>query len=80
MNIPSFTAGLSLYKSTAHYVPLRSMTLQMNGAISPTMISEEIEVFGCDPGLIQIGEGPNMICINPNELFGKGGRGGKPII
>ena len=81
MNFPSFTAELSLYKSTAHYLPLRSTALHTNGAIKPMMISEEIEVFGCRPGLLQFGEGMNMTCVNPNDIFGTGGHGGgSPVV
>ena len=80
MNIPSFSAELSLYKSTAYYLPLRSSALPMNNAVKPMMIAEEIEVFGCAPGLLQLGEGPNMSCLNPNDLFGGGGGGGSPTV
>src|SRR5262249_36548948 len=47
-------------------------------AIRPMM--ETIEVFGCGPGLIEIGEGANMTCLNPNDLFGGGGGGGGPTV
>lgn len=77
MNIPSFTAKLSLYKSTAHYLPLRSTAVNMNGAIVPTM--EVIDVVSCGPGLIQFGEGADINCVNPLDLFGGGGGGETPV-
>lgn len=77
VNIPSFTAELSLYKSTSTYLPLSSMGLR-NGAIQPSM--ERIEVFGCSPGMIQFGEGESMTCVNPLDLFGGGGGGGGPTV
>lgn len=76
MNIPSFTAELSLYKSTAHYLPLKSTALQTNVGIMPTM--EMIEVVSCGPGMIQFGEGADINCVNPLDLFGGGGGGGTP--
>jgi len=50
--------------------------------IGPALgISDEgpIEVHGCRPGLVQIGEGANMVCVDPTDPFGtRGHDGGGP--
>jgi hypothetical protein len=74
MNTPGFNAAASLYKTSGHYLSSRNMinlSTQMAGAIHP---AEVIEVEGCRPGFIQIGEGDNMVCIDPNNPWA--GRGG----
>ena len=45
----------------------------MVSAIYP---AEVIEVGGCRPGFLQLGEGENMVCIDPNDPWGGGGDGG----
>ena len=43
-------------------------------------MTEVVEVHSCGPGLIQLGEGENIVCIDPNDPFGGGhdGGGGPP--
>lgn len=36
-----------------------------------------IQVYSCDPGMIELGEGPNMVCI-PEDGGGGGGGGDGP--
>jgi hypothetical protein len=82
MKIPGFTADKSLYKTNGHYQTSRTMInlpLQMIGTFGPALgISDEgpIEVHACRPGLVQIGEGANMICVDPTDPFGTRGHEG----
>ena len=78
MNMPGFNADATLYKTSGHYQTSRNMInlpTQMGSSIYAAM--EVIEVEGCRPGLIQLGEGENMVCIDP---FGGShdGEGGPP--
>ncbi len=43
-------------------------------------MTDVVEVHSCGPGLIQLGEGENIVCIDPNDPFGGGhdGGGGPP--
>ena len=77
MNMPGFNADATLYKTSGHYQTSRNMInlpTQMGSSIYAAM--EVIEVEGCRPGLIQLGEGENMVCIDPNDPFGGGHDGG----
>jgi|SRR5215472_2121331 len=81
MRIPAFTAEAALDRTSGHYQTSRNTTLsaQMIGSISPTLgISDEgpIEVHSCRPGLLQVGEGANMVCVDPRDPFGTGGHEG----
>lgn len=79
MTMPGFTADASLYKTNGHYQTSRNMTNllpQMAAMIGPAVgISDEgpIEVHACRPGFIQIGEGANMVCVDPSDPFGTRG-------
>ncbi len=87
MNFPRFNAEASLYKTSGHYQTNRNLIdlpTQMVSAIYP---AEVIEVHGCRPGLLQLGEGDDMVCIDPSDPFpgsdggdgpGGGGPGGGP--
>jgi hypothetical protein len=81
MTMPGFTAVATLYKTSGHYTNRHFINLasQMGNAIGPALgISDEgpIEVHSCRPGLIQIGEGENMVCVDPLDPFGTGGHEG----
>ena len=86
MKLPGFLAEASLYNGGGRYVALSGLygsSGQMAGwslptvnAITAAKMAEDIEVFGCRPGHIQLGEGPNMTCINPSDPFGTGGHDG----
>jgi hypothetical protein len=87
MNFPRFNAEASLYKTSGRYQTNRNLInlpTQMGSAIYP---AEVIEVHGCRPGLLQLGEGDDMVCIDPSDPFpgsdggdgpGIGGPGGGP--
>src|SRR6266516_1410431 len=75
MNMPGFTAVATLYKTSGHYQTNRNLInlpTQMVSAIYP---AEVIEVEGCRPGLLQLGEGEDMVCIDPNDPWAGGGGG-----
>src|SRR6266550_3193217 len=79
MNIPGFSADTSLYRTRGYYQTSRQ-SIQTIGAINPAMMPEVIEVYGCRPGLWQIGEGANITCVDPaNPWGGGGGGGGTPV-
>ena len=87
MNFPRFNAEASLYKTSGFYQTngnVTSLPTQMGSAI---YAAEVIEVHGCRPGLVQLGEGDDMVCIDPSDPFpgsdggdgpGGGGPGGGP--
>jgi hypothetical protein len=83
MNIPSFTAEASLYKTSGYYQTGRRMLnlrRQMNGAIYPAMMKEDIEVHGCAPGSTLWEDGDDWGC-NPIDFGGfGGGGGGGPVV
>jgi len=83
MNFPRFNAEASLYKTSGHYQTNRNL-INLPSAVYP---AEVIEVHGCRPGLLQLGEGDDMVCIDPADPFpgsdggdgpGGGGPGGGP--
>ena len=78
MSLPAFTAEAALYKTSGHYRSGRNTIKQMTGTMSPALARDEeiINVTSCGPGQLQLGEGENMVCINPNDPFGTGGNGG----
>ncbi|WHZ25535.1 MAG: hypothetical protein OJF51_000330 [Nitrospira sp.] len=82
MTMPRFTAEAALYKTTGHYQTNRNtinLPYQMGGTIGPALgISDEgpIEVHACRAGFIQIGEGANMVCVDPADPFGTRGHDG----
>ncbi len=86
MNMPSFTAEAALCTTRGHYQMRRdaiNLATQTGHTISLSLgISDEgpIEVHSCRPGLVQIGEGQNMVCVDPLDPFGTGGHlgGGFP--
>jgi hypothetical protein len=67
MNMPSFTAEASLYKTNEHYraVPYNP-SAQTVSPVWPA--AEVIDIHDCAPGFVKLGEGPNTICI-PNPLL-----------
>lgn len=82
MTMSRFTAEASLYEANGHYQTRRSMINgfpQMVGTIDPALgISDEgpFEVHACRPGFVQIGEGANMVCVDPTDPFGTRGHDG----
>jgi hypothetical protein len=69
MNMPSFTAEASLYKTSEHYsaVPYNPSAQ----SVSPVWpAAEVIEIHDCAPGFIKLGEGPNTICFPDPNLTG----------
>jgi len=81
MSIPAYTAESSLNREVGHFQTSRNRTnlrTQIIGSIAPALgISDEgIEVHSCRPGFIQLGEGPNMVCIDPGDPFGTRGHEG----
>ncbi|HWT00265.1 MAG TPA: hypothetical protein VN256_08455 [Pyrinomonadaceae bacterium] len=76
MSLPGFTADVSLYETGRHYVTGRHAPISARqvGAVRPTM--EVIENFGCRPGRLELGEGENMVCLDPDNPWGEGGGGG----
>jgi hypothetical protein len=77
MKLLGFTAHVSLYTSSRHYrgaAPVANSPGKNAGAIYPAM-DEVVEVYGCDPGFLELGEGPNMVCI-PDPAWSDGGGGG----
>jgi len=74
MNMPGFTAAATLYKTSGHYQTSRNMINLPTQMIRAAM--ERIEVEGCRPGFLQLGEGENMVCIDPFDPFGTGGHDG----
>src|SRR5262245_4567732 len=82
MNMPSFTAEATLYKTSGQYRTSRNainLAAQAGHPIDLALgISDEgpIEVHSCRPGLLQIGEGANMRCVDPRDPFGTGSHGG----
>jgi hypothetical protein len=83
MNIPTFTAEVSLCKTSGHYQTGRRILnsrKQTNNAIYPAMMKEVIEVHGCAPGSILWENGGDWGC-NPIDFGGfDGGGGGGPIV
>jgi hypothetical protein len=92
MRVPGFNAEASLHR-IGHY-EASGKTIdspaKMSGKIHP---AEVIEVFSCNPGFLELGEGENMVCIpDPSwaqgggdapggpheEPYGGGGGGGRP--
>lgn len=78
MSIPRFTAEATLYKTGGHYRTGRRATgLPARMTLNPAMIPDEtIHIYSCGPGLLQLGEGPNITCVDPYDPFGSGGYGG----
>lgn len=69
MNVPRFTADAALYKTSGQYQTNRtliSLRTQMVSLIYPAA-GEVIEVHGCRPGQFQLGEGDDMVCIDPTD-------------
>ena len=81
MSIPTFTAEASLDRRMGRFPTSRNRTnvrTPIIGSIAPALgISDEgIEIHSCRPGYIQLGEGPNMVCIDPGDPFGTRGHEG----
>jgi hypothetical protein len=80
MNMVGFTAEAALYKTSGHYQTNRNLInlpTQIVGLIYP---AEVIEVHGCRPGHLQLGEGDDMVCIDPQDPFpGPGGGDGPGV-
>jgi hypothetical protein len=71
MRVPGFNAEASLHR-IRHYGAIGKAidsTAKMSGKIHP---AERIEVYGCNPGFLELGEGENMVCI-PDPSWGGGG-------
>jgi hypothetical protein len=77
MNMPSFTAEASLYKTGEHYrsVPYNP-SAQTVRPVWPA--AEVIEIHDCAPGFIKLGEGPNTICFPDPNLTGGDDQGPGP--
>ncbi len=81
-NIPGFVAEASLYQASRHYQTTgRSIGLceQNIGGINTVMMADTdgpIRVYGCQPGYLQLGEGEDMVCVNPSDPYGIGGHDG----
>jgi hypothetical protein len=76
--VPGFTADASLYKTRDYYQTTgraNNSPARMADQINFAMRNEEIEVFGCAPGFLQLGEGSTMTCI-PDPSWGGGGDSG----
>ena len=77
-NLPGFSANASLYQTHRRY---RTQSLAVDpasrmSAIHPEMMSqggEVINIGGCSPGFLQLGEGSSMTCIPDPTLPGGGG-------
>ena len=54
MNMPGFNADATLHKTSGHYQTSRNMINLPTQMIYP---AEMIEVTGCRPGYLQLGEG-----------------------
>ena len=79
MNGLTFSAEASLYKSYRRYrTAARSAgeTTWPSGTVrAAAIMNEDVFVFGCRPGLLELGEGENMTCVNPEDPWGSGGSG-----
>jgi hypothetical protein len=74
MRLVGFSAEASLYKTSGQYrssVLGGRLAVLMSGAVRPAM--EVIEIEGCAPGFLQLGEGDNMVCIPDPSWAGNGG-------
>src|SRR5215472_8887472 len=80
MSIPAFTAEASLDRRMGRFQNRNRTNVRtpIIGSIAPALgiRDEEIEVHSCRPGYIQLGEGPNMVCIDPGDPFGTRGHEG----
>jgi hypothetical protein len=77
MTMPGFAAEASLYQTGGHYQTFRraiNSRTKMGDAFYPA--SKPIRVYGCRPGLIELGEGEEMVCLDPIHIFGGGEHGG----
>ncbi len=80
MNRASFTAEATLYESGTHYRTRGhgiDLSRQRISVIYPARMDETVEIFGCAPGFLQLGEGENTVCI-PDPSWGGGGGPGTP--
>ena len=73
MNMPGFTAVAALYKTSGHYQTDRNRINLPSQMVGTIYAAEVIEVHGCRPGHLQLGEGEDMVCIDPLDPFGTGG-------
>jgi hypothetical protein len=75
MTTPRFTAAASLYKTNGHYRTGGDAITLPRLIIGKIYPAEVIEVYGCTPGFLPLGEGENMICIPDPTVFGGNGGG-----
>jgi hypothetical protein len=77
MTMPGFNAEAAL---SPHYRSNRRVARafqRIDDELTAAM-DEVIEVYGCAPGFLQLGEGENMVCIPSWGGDGGGGTGGGP--
>jgi hypothetical protein len=77
-SLPGFTADPSFYRMKAYYQSSRNANTSatLTGGIYPELArqgGEVINVEGCSPGFLQLGEGSSMTCIPDPTLPGGGG-------
>jgi hypothetical protein len=81
MNMPRFTAEVSLYKTNGYYQTGRE-AINLSGEMIRTIHAamEKIEVHSCAPGsyLVEYGDGTWDCWTNPDPWGGSGGGGGMP--
>ncbi len=78
--MPSFTAEATLYEFGTHY-RTRGHEIDLSrrriSVIYPARMDETVEIFGCAPGFLQLGDGENTVRI-PDPSWGGGQSPGAP--